>query len=907
MIKNPSETKSDLTCEECGEPIKQNQIDNKPIYCEFCGALNSSVYAQNQENSQLEQKKIRFSYSTEELSQEIRNFTYQKIYELLKANFSIVRRLKHQEDLKQSQMLSLAKKLRKALLSLSLPSDSAELLTKTSKKKIENYFEKFQFGLKKKKKNQSNYLPYFIENIKFVFRLINGDYEFSNLAKYNRKAVKKLKEKYGFKINAKTKNSFFYSLTILLCRKIYRIITAQGHVLDLKHIKNELTKRYTLNTAKDITALVLNNDFKRNFSKSYRKLKKDLEIDWVYRESFIDHVCSLIKLVYKLTYNKGYSTKLRGFQKLFAEELKESNFFEDDTNFSPYLKLNLTLILSRIIHYVLDSSLNLTPLQSDPRKLNPSNNLRFANEIMDEILEEKNIKPEFLKKFYNLSLEEFQKEYEKLQAILKSDMLYKENFLSFLQKLINTVYKITHTKTKKSNHSKIELAIIQDLANYNVNRESLKKEKSFFYSEEKDVSNKGSGYNTLDYIEDLRNEVGKLVPKDEKPKGKLSYDKFSLYIGMNERYLRSVKNRLINKGYPSYNPYFKFSNDQLEAFLDSLIKKFGKESIEGCFKVIMKYKNEMNILDYRHQQWQIHNPNLKYDFFKILDNSKSGYYFGLLLADGLIDKERNNIGLFLEKNDIKVIERFREDLQISNKLENRIDKRIVKKSGEFSKQYGVRVGCKPMMDDLKKLGFFKFKSGKALKNGFFTELSNRVKYSILLGFYDGDGEEGATKIISSNKKFLEQIKREFNVRNDVRLHHKGKKHQFVVYMYSKTKNTWYLSLGADVFNKMMESYEYSMERKREYYPMTTYKYAYVKLKEKIKDKENLERLLLIGPRAKLAEVLGVSFQTFKKLCDEWSVGVLPRSYWMTLEGKNWKHEFNDKFRTFKDKYLGDLT
>ncbi len=49
MIKNPYETKSDLTCEECGEPIKENQTDNKPIYCEFCGALHSSVDAQHPE------------------------------------------------------------------------------------------------------------------------------------------------------------------------------------------------------------------------------------------------------------------------------------------------------------------------------------------------------------------------------------------------------------------------------------------------------------------------------------------------------------------------------------------------------------------------------------------------------------------------------------------------------------------------------------------------------------------------------------------------------------------------------------------------------------------------------------------------------------------------------------------
>ncbi|MFX1313747.1 MAG: hypothetical protein ACFFHD_14245 [Promethearchaeota archaeon] len=412
-------------------------------------------------------------------------------------------------------------------------------------------------------------------------------------------------------------------------------------------------------------------------------------------------------------------------------------------------------------------------------------------------------------------------------------------------------------------------------------------------------------YSTLDYIEDLRNEVGKLIPNNEKPKGKLSYDNLSLFIGTNKRYIRDVKTNLLNEGYPFYNPNFQFSNKQLETFLDSLSKRFGKEKLESVRRITMKYKDTNDLIDYRPQQWHIHNPDLKYDFFKTLDNPKSGYYFGLLLADGTSDNEKN-IGLGLEKSDIKVIERFKKDLQISNKIEHRIDERFIKTTGEFPEQVSVRVGCKPMMGDLKKLGFFDFKSGKALKDGFFTELSDRVKFSILLGFYDGDGERGSSKIISSNKKFLEQIKREFNIRHDVRLGTKGKKNEFVAYKNCKTKNRWYLSLGADIFNKMMESYENSMERKRKYYPMTTHKYSYIKLKETIKNKEILEELLYIAPRTKLAENFSICFETLKKLCDEWNIKALPPSHWKKTENKNWKHEFIDKLRVFKNKYSIDI-
>ena len=113
--------------------------------------------------------------------------------------------------------------------------------------------------------------------------------------------------------------------------------------------------------------------------------------------------------------------------------------------------------------------------------------------------------------------------------------------------------------------------------------------------------------------------------------------------------------------------------------------------------------------------------------------TNKGYYFGLLLAEGSISSE-GNLGLFLEKEDINVISRYRNDLNIVNKLGHKTDKRKKKQSGEYPERCGVRVGCKPMIDDLKKLGFIHFKEGNGLKEGFFTSLRDDVALSILLGF-----------------------------------------------------------------------------------------------------------------------------------------------------------------------------
>ena len=172
-----------------------------------------------------------------------------------------------------------------------------------------------------------------------------------------------------------------------------------------------------------------------------------------------------------------------------------------------------------------------------------------------------------------------------------------------------------------------------------------------------------------------------------------------------------------------------------------------------------------------------------------------------------------------------------------------------------------------MMDDLRKLGYLRFKAGMTLEDGFFITLEENIRYAVLLGFYDGDGEEGSSKIFSTNKEFLEQVKREFNIHSDVTLHNKEGR-QFVYCKYCKIKNKYYLSLGSNVFNRMMEAYEYSMERKRMYYPLGPSRYAYENLKCKIKTKKNFKCIIRIGPIYKLIKSFNVSYETFKKLFKE---------------------------------------
>ena len=92
--------------------------------------------------------------------------------------------------------------------------------------------------------------------------------------------------------------------------------------------------------------------------------------------------------------------------------------------------------------------------------------------------------------------------------------------------------------------------------------------------QETNDTNESVGLKTLKLVEDLRLEIAKLLPRNQLWGGMLSYDKLSEYLGMNKRYLRSLKNRVTNDKYPTYNPEFTFFNDQLSDFIRNLSIKF---------------------------------------------------------------------------------------------------------------------------------------------------------------------------------------------------------------------------------------------------------------------------------------------------------------------------------------------
>ncbi len=108
-------------------------------------------------------------------------------------------------------------------------------------------------------------------------------------------------------------------------------------------------------------------------------------------------------------------------------------------------------------------------------------------------------------------------------------------------------------------------------------------------------------YPTLKFIEDLREEVSKLVSSCELHGGMLSYDNFSEYLGMHIRYLRDTHFRIKNSNSPKYNSEYKFSKDQLTDFIKSLSKKLGGTDICSLEEIIFKYIEKNQLPVYRLQ------------------------------------------------------------------------------------------------------------------------------------------------------------------------------------------------------------------------------------------------------------------------------------------------------------------
>ncbi|MFX1501342.1 MAG: hypothetical protein ACFFDH_10320 [Promethearchaeota archaeon] len=343
-----------------------------------------------------------------------------------------------------------------------------------------------------------------------------------------------------------------------------------------------------------------------------------------------------------------------------------------------------------------------------------------------------------------------------------------------------------------------------------------------------DYKNPSSGINTLRFIEMLENELGRVsgdvLVTNEELSLILAGDKDFIH-----RTLDTIKNPQSKRW---YNPDYKFTLERLQYF-------------RRTFQNILGFK-AMKLLEHL-DQYHLSNPDLQYwhekdysirreYFFSEINLIIKAYWLGFLSADGSLDSRRPRISIELSIKDEGIINHLCDTIGL-DKSRISHQQRFWKYQGKIVSGWksSIKFSSKQIAEDLKNLDFLNLKSGKiglpsiikALIHKakvesnssaipWYSTHSGRIAHTWLLGFYDGDGTYIGGKqgrIYSSNKKILIDVKYLFEIDNEVYLQTNLDKYLEEGKEIPK-KSVYGLNLGPKVFQSMMDSYLFSLSRKR---------------------------------------------------------------------------------------------
>ena len=538
------------------------------------------------------------------------------------------------------------------------------------------------------------------------------------------------------------------------------------------------------------------------------------------------------------------------------------------------------MILCRVIYLKIKKSPNINRLNSQSPNLSLTDENLIKNSILDEITAGKKINSQLLKKFYKLSLEEFQTYYDKMQYKLTSDLIYVESFRYYISDLVKLVFNIVYSIAKKFHLTKLGIAI-KDLANYNFEWFNKKPERSYFYylnfsnqsnEDSYEESFKLISYTTMELINDFLQIAPDIDDQFKNLSKTILLETISTMIfDKGKHFLKHIISKIRNSKNPDYNPNYKFSIKVLNIAEENIKEKYGTSS-ELVLKYIEKYRNiNRDLKQYFHEQWRKYNPDLKSRFFKHLDTAEKTYWFGFLCSDGSItsgnnpSRKRYQISIEISEKDRSHLVKFCRTLGLNSA---KIGERTKVLNNKKHRLAYIIFTCKPMFQDIENLGLRDFKEGNELK---FDFSNSNLSYALLLGIYDGDGKEGRTIVYSTNYAFLLQIKNVFKIKREIRKREVDEIPEDLKFKIQRTKPMYEFALTPNLLNKMMNSYHNSLARKRKRFSEQTHVMETVK--NKIRSPEILENLIKTHGKEKLAKMMNISFNTLHKLSIEWNVSV----------------------------------
>lgn len=142
--------------------------------------------------------------------------------------------------------------------------------------------------------------------------------------------------------------------------------------------------------------------------------------------------------------------------------------------------------------------------------------------------------------------------------------------------------------------------------------------------------------------------------------------------------------------------------------------------------------NGVEIIANRNQ----YSNNIQVDsnLFKVVDNSDTAYFLGLMYSDGYIRKDRNEIGLTLQEKDKKLVESFCSFCGGANSLR----RHSVSRNGKKYISYDYTFSSKDVKQNLIDLGCVPQKS-LILTFPSSDQVPDDYLYDFIRGYIDGDG------------------------------------------------------------------------------------------------------------------------------------------------------------------------
>jgi len=400
-------------------------------------------------------------------------------------------------------------------------------------------------------------------------------------------------------------------------------------------------------------------------------------------------------------------------------------------------------------------------------------------------------------------------------------------------------------------------------------------------------------YNTLNLIEDLREEIGNLVPGERK-RGKLAYWKLSNYLSDKKvksnaeyHYIKTVR-VFLSSNNPKYDPAYLIHEDRLAIFKRNLEINFGSKA-KNCFAFIKKYEKLNDLKSFTYGQSRKFNPNLDSDYFSEINTIEKAFWLGFLCADGSLvrDKTGGSIRIFIElaAHDREILEHFCDAIGLDH---SKIKPRTRTRNGKEYRSVYLQFKDKKMSNDLVVQGF---SSSKAIRKDLPTfwrqttldEFTREILLKAYVrGYYDGDGTEGTSSIRAANRQFLESIRNALNIKNSVNqlkeeysyIDEDGKLHTVGAYFE--------LALGGRLFNDITSLCKADgiVILGRKDLILSEHRSAREKLKENVINKELFQKLVFNIPIKHLARIFGTSEKLIRDLIIEWNLQSPPLGYWV---------------------------